>query len=277
MKTSEKPDVQARERESEPARSRGSVIAAVVFLTRLPIAGAYETRRISAAAWAFPLVGAAIGFASGAVYAVAAGVGVPPLAAALLALAANAYITGALHEDGLADTADALGAAGSHAQRLEIMRDSRLGAFGVLALIFVIGLKLAAISALGGETAGSAAVLAALTAAAAASRGGLPVVMRLAPLARTDGLAVDAGRPGWPGMGLAVSLGAVVAGGVLAGYGWIAVVLSLSVAALAAVGVVALAVRRLGGYTGDVLGATQQGAETAMLLALSAIIAGGGT
>lgn len=275
MKASEKPDARNREREGGSATSRGHLIAAVAFLTRLPVAGTGEMPPIAAAAWAFPLVGAAVGLATGAVYAAAAAAGVPTIAAALLALASGAYLTGALHEDGLADTADAFGAMGDRARRLEIMRDSRLGAFGVLALIFVIGFKLAAISALGGEAAGSLVVLAALTASAAASRGVLPVVMRLAPLARSDGLAASAGRPGRLGAGLAVSLGVVVAGAALTGHGWVAVAGSLSVAALVAAGVVALAVRRLGGYTGDVLGATQQGTEAAMLLALSAIIAGG--
>ena len=183
----------------------------------------------------------------------------PPLAAALVAVLAGVLLTGALHEDGLADTADGLGARGGRDKRLEVMRDSRSGAYGVLALVFSIGLRGAALAAAPSALAG----LGALVAAAAWSRALIPAAMQIMPPARADGLGAGAGQPDATIAATAAMLGIALA---LAGLG-LAAPLAVLAALAAAWGVVVLARRQLGGFTGDVLGAIQQCAEAAMLLA----------
>jgi adenosylcobinamide-GDP ribazoletransferase len=188
--------------------------------------------------------------------------GLPSLAGGLLALAAAAVITGALHEDGLADCGDALAAPGDRARRLEIMRDSRIGAHGGLALIVTVGLRASALAALGMADMWWAAGL-----ALAAARAAPVPLMRLLPLARADGLAVYAGQPGWGRTALATGLAVLLMAG--AGLGGIAAFLVAGMT----VGLWAmLAKRRFGGYTGDVLGMAEQLAEIALLLTLAAFI-----
>jgi cobalamin synthase len=117
---------------------RVDLAAALTFLTRLPLPEAVtEPDRppdLARATRAMPLAGAAIGLGGGAVYWLSAGLGLTPAIAGLLAVAATILVTGALHEDGLADSADGLFAGAESARRLEIMRDSRIGAYGTLAL-----------------------------------------------------------------------------------------------------------------------------------------------
>ncbi len=237
----------------------------LIFLTRLPLRydGEIAGSELSRATRLYPLVGLAVGAAGGAVFWLAAAIGLPPLLAGLIAVAATMLLTGALHEDGLADTADGLGGGGDRARRLEIMGDSRSGSYGVAALILSIGLRAAALAAL----AAPAAAAGALIAAHAISRACLPAAMATLPLAREDGLAAQAGQPqpGWAWTALA--LAALVALPVLGlGTG----VAALLAGALAAGLVAWLARVRIGGYTGDVLGAMQQAAETAVLLTVVA-------
>lgn len=239
----------------------GDARTAVAFLTRLPV-GAPD-RSLARACWAFPVAGLLVGAAGGGVFAVAGAAGLPSLVAALLTVAAMVAASGALHEDGLADTADGLGGGDTPERKLDIMRDSRSGVFGVLALIFSVALRAAAIAAISDP----GAVLAALLAAAALSRGLLPGMMRVLPLASTGGPAAAAGRPKIGAAWLAALFGgliAVVLLGVAAGGGAIV----FAVAAVAATA--ALARRQIGGYNGDTLGAAQQVAEIAVLIAISA-------
>lgn len=223
-----------------------------------------ETPNMARALRAFPLVGIGIGVASAAIYAIAYHLSVPPFAAALCALAASAFLTGVLHEDGLADFADGLAGGQSPDDRLRIMDDSRIGAAGGLALLFAVGLKTAALSTLG--TPGAAA--AALIAAGAGSRAIFPLVMTRLPAARPGGLGALVGAPSGD-----VTLAALVIGGVamvlFLGFG--SGLVGILVAGLAAAAVSALALRSLGGYTGDVLGAIQQVVEVAILLAAAAM------
>jgi adenosylcobinamide-GDP ribazoletransferase len=233
---------------------------AVAFLTRLPLAvdGAGEPGALARAAWAFPLAGILVGVAGAIVMTLGDRLGLPILATALLAVAATVAATGALHEDGLADTADGLGGADA-AHSLAIMRDSRIGSFGVLALIFSVGLRAAALAALPDTHIAAGALIA----AHGLSRGLLPALMLALDPARSDGLAAFAGKPAPPSTGIAAAIGLVVALLALGvGRGLVAVVL----ATLAVVALASLARRRLGGYTGDVLGAAQQVGEIAMLL-----------
>jgi adenosylcobinamide-GDP ribazoletransferase len=240
------------------------LVAAGRFLTRLPLAGlsSAHTGLLARSMRAFPVVGIVVGLAGWAAFAIAAGIGLPSTAAALLAIAATVLVTGALHEDGLADTADGLGGGEGRAGKLAIMRDSRSGAYGVLALVFSVTLRAAALTVLTTPRVGAA-----LVAAHAVSRAGLPILMRWLDPARDDGLGASAGQPDDSAIGWCLGIAIVVA--VLCvgfGPGLIAVI----VAAAAMAGLAGLAQRQIGGYTGDVLGAAQQIGEIAMLLTAAA-------
>jgi adenosylcobinamide-GDP ribazoletransferase len=171
-------------------------------------------------------------------------------------------ITGGLHEDGLADTMDGLGGGADRTAALAIMRDSRTGVFGALALVFSVGLRVAALAALPDTR----VAVSALVAAHAVSRGLLPTLMLWLDPARSDGLAAEAGRPSPPGATAAALIGLLVA---LIALGIGRGVLAMVLAAVAMAALALLARRRLGGYTGDVLGAAQQAGEIVMLLAAS--------
>jgi adenosylcobinamide-GDP ribazoletransferase len=240
-------------------------------LTRLPVrAGIGEDgeaagRSLAQASRVMPLVGVVVGLAGTLAFWLAGLLGLPALAAGLIAVGATILLTGAFHEDGLADVADGFGGAFARDRKLEIMRDSRIGTYGVLALVLSLGLRAAALAAIGpGWLAGAA-----LIAAHAAARCALPVVMATTPLARDDGLAAGAGRPGradvWTALGLAAAIAVVVLG---PGLG----LLALVACAAATAAMVLLARAQIGGYTGDVLGATEQMGETAVLLAIAAAL-----
>ena len=238
---------------------------AVAFLTRLPIGsgGPPEPGALARAAWAFPLAGILVGLSGGIQFVIGDRLGLPINAMALLAVVVTVLVTGGLHEDGLADTMDGLGGGGGDRDSaLAIMRDSRIGAFGVLALMFSVGLRVAALAALPVPQAGVSALIAAHT----VSRGLLPTLMLWFDPARSDGLAAEAGRPSPPTATAAALISLLVAVIMLGvGRGLVAVLL-----AAIAVGILALSARRrIGGYTGDVLGASQQVGEIVMLLAAS--------
>lgn len=229
---------------------------AVMLLTRLPLGRLAEpVPSMGAARWAFPLVGLPVGLVGWAVLAL----GLPGMVGATLALAAMALLTGGLHHDGLADFADGMGGR-DRAQRLEIMRDSRVGSFGAIVLIFTVLLGVAALAEAGVSLPGILLV-------AMASRLLMLLALDLLPPARADGLGRGAAALGerWAwGPGAAALL-------ILA--------LWLGAGSLAVLGVMALtasllgwqAKRLLGGQTGDVLGAVQLGSETAGWVALAAL------
>ncbi len=244
----------------------GDIVVAGAFLTRLPFrlrTGA-SLGDLAQAARAFPLIGLGIGALGGAALWLADGTGLGPQAATLIGLAVMAWLTGALHEDGLADVADAMGGA-SRERRLAIMRDSRIGSFGVVALIFAIGIKWAAISGLPG----SATAWAAMAAAAALSRAVMVPCMAMLRPARADGLGHGAGRPDGLGAALALALGGVFAVVLL---GWGVGLAALGAALLAVIVLGRVAEARFGGYTGDVLGAVQQVAECFVLIAVGGLM-----
>lgn len=244
----------------EKNRAISDLRAAFGFLTRLPVRASGSG--LARACWAFPVTGLAVGPLAGAFYALALFLYVPPLAAALLALLAGAMLTGGLHEDGLADTADGLGG-GEPARRLEIMRDSRIGTYGMLALIFSVGLRAAAL----GDIAAAGPGFAAIVAAATVSRGLLPAMMHALPLASRTGLAASVGHPGLPVAALALAIalvGAMILLGPALGLGGF-IIATIFVATVAL-----LAWRSIGGYNGDTLGAAQQGAEIAVLITVAA-------
>ena len=231
------------------------------FLTRLPVAtGQAGAGPLAGAARAFAIVGAAVGLLAGAALLLADWLGLHPLASAFIALAVAAGVTGALHEDGLADVADGFGGGRTRAQKLKIMRDSRIGPYGVLALLFSVGLRASILAGLMGPWAAAAALIA----AGAGSRAALPVVMYRMKPARTSGLAVDAGRPRKEDAITGALLGGAL---VLLFLGPADGVAALLAGAAAAALMAALAQRQIGGHTGDVLGAVQQATECAILMA----------
>ncbi|WP_294931420.1 adenosylcobinamide-GDP ribazoletransferase [uncultured Paracoccus sp.] len=253
----------------DPRRLPGAAALALVWLSRLPV-GRWlpdPPPSLAASVWAFPLAGIVIGALGAGAYALAVVCGLPPAVAAILAVGAQMLATGGLHEDGLADFADGMGGT-SIQQRLQIMRDSRIGSYGALTLGLVTALRIAALAALppGGA-------IAALIVGGALSRAGLVVALRLMPPARPDGLGRQGGRPARPQVAAALAIGlmsGIIA--VLSGYYGGFITLFLAIVALAAVQfwLGRLARRRLGGQTGDVLGALQQAGETAMLTILAA-------
>ena len=239
-----------------PLHCLEDIYSALRLLTRLPIPAGPD--RGAAAVWAYPLAGLAVG-AIGAGVAWLAG-GLPAYVAAGLALTAMIFGTGALHEDGLADSADGLWCGGTHERRLEVMRDSRVGAYGVLALILSLGLRWAATAPL---LAGHQGIFA-IVAAAILSRAPMGIVMWALPHARADGLSAATGRPSGASAWIGVAV-ALFAAWPLVGAASLAVLAALGLAAMA-IGI--LARHRLGGQTGDILGFVQQVSEIAALIIL---------
>jgi adenosylcobinamide-GDP ribazoletransferase len=218
---------------------------------------------VARASWTFPIAGLVIGFAASLVYWLAIRVNVAPQPAAALAVAATMLLTGAMHEDGLADTADALGGA-TREKRLDIMRDSRIGSFGALALIISALLRWSTIA----DIAEPRYVALALIAAHVAARAGLPAFMHLVPTARADGLSSGAGRPPSPSVIAALLLGALW---LLFSFGLTGSVIAVLLLACTGFLLARIATRQFGGQTGDVLGAMEQIAEAAILLTAASL------
>src|SRR5436190_17470483 len=150
-----------------------------MFLTRLPLAHGAPVAKgeLAQALWTAPLVGIVVGLAGAITFSVVLAWHVPLLLAAVLTLAVTTVLTGALHEDGLADVADGFGGGATRERKLEIMRDSRIGTYGVCALILSFVLRVGALT----YFSGSALVAAVLVAAHAAGRATIPPFMRLIP------------------------------------------------------------------------------------------------
>lgn len=240
------------------------LLGALQFLTRVPIRTSRAIEHHRVVPW-FPVAGLLIGAVLGVV-AVAAAELVPPLVAGGLAVVAGLLITGAFHEDGLADVADAFGGGWTVERRLEILKDSRHGTYGVAALTTSIVVRVACLASI----ASAAALLTSLVAAHTLGRSAAVVAMRTAPPATQSGLGVSAAtalRPVPTTIGLAAGTGAVA---LLSGW-WV-----LPFLAAAAVGVAAtvtLAVRKIGGLAGDVLGAVEQVTECLVLVVASGLAA----
>jgi len=240
----------------------------LMLLTRLPMGG-QGPPPLSEGVWALPLAGLLLGLAAAGVWGLALALGLPSLAAALLALAATMLLTGGLHEDGLADVADGFGGGRDRAEKLAIMRDSRVGSYGVLALVLAVGLKAAALAPLAATAPTGGAVI---VAAAVWSRALMGPVLALMAPARAEGLGAAAGKPAGALVLTGLLLGAAICGVVLSGGGGIIVAIALLGGIAGAIGVAMLARAQVGGYTGDVLGAVQQAAEIGVILAASAMI-----
>jgi adenosylcobinamide-GDP ribazoletransferase len=191
--------------------------------------------------------------------------GLPGALAAALGLAATLIATGCLHEDGLADTADGFGAGKDRLQKLEIMRDSRIGAYGVCALTLSLILRWSAVAAI----AHPPTVAIALIAAHASARAPLAMFMRFIPRARADGLSAQAGPPPPISAVVAGLFGLVV---LIVALGPTTAMAGLLLLILADVFLGWLSMRQIGGQTGDVIGAVEQINEILVLLTCAALL-----
>jgi adenosylcobinamide-GDP ribazoletransferase len=260
--------------EPEPADRRwpaigswiGDLASMLGLITILPIGDGAPPRR---AVRALPLAGAVTGAAGGAVLAGALMIGLSPLVAAVLATAFLVALGGGLHEDGLADTADGFGGGADRTGKLAIMRDSMIGSYGAIALIMALMARVVLTAEIAGNT-GAAAAGAALVAAGALSRGAITVVLcRLGP-ARDDGLGRAFAMPGATVMRQAAGAALLLAAAALAlPIGLAGLAAALAGAAFATFLIAGLAMRQIGGQTGDVCGAVQQGAEISALVGLA--------
>lgn len=243
----------------------GALRAAAGFLTRIPVgsrpfAGPSLDR---AGAW-FPLVGALVGGVGLAAW-WAADALLGPWVAAVVAVLTTVILTGALHEDGLADTADGLWGGATRERRLEIMRDSRLGTYGALALGGDLLLRAAVLGSVAFTVADAARLL---LAGHVLGRAAPLVLSALLPPARADGQGQRLGRLGVVDAAVATVTVLVVA---VATAGWWAPVL-MAAAAVPVLGLRRAARRRIGGVTGDVLGASVALTNLAVAIAVAALL-----
>lgn len=238
------------------------------LLTRLPVSVDSDVPPSSMARssrW-FPAVGALVGVLSACALLLCLLAGLPNTAASLIAIGLSILLTGALHEDGLADMVDGLGGGASREAKLDIMRDSRIGAYGVLALILTVGLKAALLVALLNVGVGATAL--AMIVAASMSRLTLVLLMNRLPMARSDGMSVNAGRPDEVSVRIACGLALA---SLLVLTGWPAMLVTIIAVLAACSAISTLARRQIGGQTGDVLGAGQQVTEVCVLIGLVAV------
>lgn len=237
--------------------------AALGLLSRLPVR-VNETRamdRGARAAWAYPLAGLVLALIAGMIAQLTLWLGLPAPLVAGLTLAALIVMTGAMHEDGLADAADGLWGGWDKTRRLEIMKDSRIGVYGVVALALGLGLRWQALILL----IGAGTLWPALIVTAMLSRAAMVCVMAYLPSARTTGLSQSVGRPSRKTALIAAGIAII-----FAFVFWkIAALWLLFAACLATLICAAIAKAKIGGQTGDILGATQQITEIVILLALA--------
>ncbi|MDX8454009.1 adenosylcobinamide-GDP ribazoletransferase [Mesorhizobium sp. VK9D] len=247
---------------SAPRQVLDDIGLSLVFFTRLRLPSSdFGGRNLADAIWAAPFAGLAVAIISALVYAIAAVLGLATGQAAALALAATMLVTGCLHEDGFSDIADGFGGGRTRDRKLEIMRDSRIGAYGAAALGISLLIRWSALS----QLAGPGHVFLALLAAHAASRGLFGAFMYLLPPARSDGLSAGAGT---------VTRETAIVGAALGAAALLALGLGGAIAALILLGLLfaafrALCLSQIGGQTGDTIGALQQLGEIAVLLVAS--------
>lgn len=244
---------------------RTDLIAAFALLTRLPVARFTPLGQppdLARCVWAFPIVGLAVNGAGGLVYWLAHRIGMPPLLAAAWTLAATTILTGGFHEDGLADTADGFGGGTTPARKLDIMRDSRIGSYGALALLLSVLVRVTAIAALGRP----ALITTALILAGMLGRSAMLLPLLMLKPARDNGMGASMGPP----RAMSTSLGLGVA--VFASF--------LSLPALPATAAIVsgfgtallltrLANNQIRGHTGDVLGACEVATECVVLTVIA--------
>jgi adenosylcobinamide-GDP ribazoletransferase len=242
------------------------LVAATRFLTRIPTPSTpFEDDGISRSARYFPIVGQIVGVLCAAVW-LGSGSLWPGLPAAALAVVAGVLATGALHEDGLADTADGLGGGRDREHRLAIMKDSRIGSYGALALILAIVLRVVLLAGMAPWTGALALVV-----AHGGARAVAVIVMAAVPYGGDRSAAKIQPAPGevtWREAAVAAACGAWP----LFALGWERAVLAVGLAATAVTGMALTARRLIGGVTGDILGGVEQLAEIMLLMGAAAAV-----
>lgn len=277
-KIDETADPYARAQPSTPLRRMGEeFLLALTLLTRIPVPRfRIETPAdLGSAFWAYPLVGALVGAIGAAAFAAAEFAHLSGMPAIVLAIAAMVIATGAFHEDGFADFWDGVGGGATRRQKLEIMRDSRLGTYGAMALLIMFALTLALLVNLNFNLRQHAAPISeamagVLIATGALQRAAIGVPLLFLGPARKDGLAADTPSPGFMrialGLAIAYVLSAILLGVLPALYAFLA---ALAAAAIVAV----VSAHYLGGRTGDALGSAASLAGLFVLAVLAALTA----
>lgn len=239
------------------------ILTAFGTLTRLPLPRrqSHDVTGQARAVWAYPLVGAVVGALAACAWLAGQFAALSTDISSALALTVLVLATGALHEDGLADFADGLGARGGREKTLAVMRDSRIGTYGVIALLLTFGLRFAGINGLGLQY-----ILAGLICSCVLGRTAAVLLIALLPPARTDGLGAMVANPPKKAVfaALAIALALTALHFPLATVLVILIAVSLCIAAVAF-----LAKKHVGGFTGDILGAGVLLTETAVLLVLA--------
>ena len=241
---------------------------AFMLLTRLP-AGTLTSQlpELAHARWAFPIVGCIVGGIIAASYIILSLLLLPSFAAAILAITAGLFSTGAIHEDGLADCADGFGGGQNREKKLAIMRDSAIGSYGTLSLIIIMGLRISLLSMLPAKL----EIVTPIIICAVISRYAMVGYLCLLPAARQDGLGNQASGNQTSGDNIsALLLAGLIAlpAFVIGAFGLIYVIIAIvSVALIWGV----IAKYQLGGQTGDVCGAGQIICETAGWLIIATI------
>ncbi|MDA4844355.1 adenosylcobinamide-GDP ribazoletransferase [Hoeflea poritis] len=245
---------------------------AVSFLSRLPAPDRFfpeDAVPAAQSARTYPLAGVIVALPAAALLFLLLSIGLDALFASALAVAVQVLTTGALHEDGLADCADGFGGGRDRDRVLAIMKDSSIGAYGCLAVVFSLLLRVAGVAAIASATHALPAALA-LIAVAVVSRTAMVWHWHVLPAAKPDGVAASAGQPDSEAAGFAMVAGALL-GGLLslpaAGIG--GAITALLLAAILCSGFVRMTSRRIHGHTGDTIGATQQICEIVSLLGLA--------
>lgn len=244
----------------------GDIAAAFTLLTRIPLPVDHQAagKRAAEAVWAYPLVGAVLGAIAALVANFALWLGVPVGITAALTIFVLALATGALHEDGIADCADGLAGGQTPQKRLSIMKDSRIGAYGAVALILVLLARWSGVAALI-ET---GSLFWPMIAVGTVSRLPMIAAMTLMEHARNDGLSASVGRPPAQSLGLALGITLII---LLISLGIVGLSLLLWVG-LATLPLFLVAQRLIGGQTGDILGGSQQIGEVAALATTVALL-----
>ncbi|GGE77130.1 adenosylcobinamide-GDP ribazoletransferase [Stappia taiwanensis] len=259
-----------------PALLLADLAGTARFFSRLPIprlsrrddpSALPDFRRAAALA---PLAGGLIALPGVLLFAALSATALPLPAVALIALGLGIAVTGALHEDGLADLCDGFFGGATPERRLEIMKDSRIGAFGTLALIVTIGLKAVLLAALAARSGPLAAALG-WWIAEAGSRAVMVTVWNRLPAARPGGLAALCGQPDRTATLIALGLGLLPLLPATYVFSPLALLLAAALAGASGLLVARLALGRIGGQTGDVLGASQQLALLGTLTGLCAV------
>jgi adenosylcobinamide-GDP ribazoletransferase len=235
----------------------------MTFLTRvaMPVRGDAGAMPLAQCIWAFPLVGMFVGLSCAMIYLVCLLLSISPLIAGLLTLLFQVVLTGGLHEDGLADTADGLGGR-DQAHKLAIMHDSRIGSYGVLALVLFMSMRAQSLAGF----VNYAPTIWGFMAAGAISRSVMGIMMYLLPPVKVEGLAAGAGRPSVAQAVAAAAISFIP----LAGFGDMYIfIVCVCVATITLVMAADYIRRHFGGITGDLLGAVQVVTETFLLITLA--------